>query len=90
MAEKTFTITANGRDIECRSGQSIAAALIASGTPVWSATRSGARRGVFCGIGVCYDCLVELNGVPSVRACQAAAEPGDTVRWQEVTSGERG
>jgi hypothetical protein len=40
---------------------------------------------VFCGIGVCFDCLVTVNGQPSVRACLAEARPGDRVETQQGT-----
>jgi hypothetical protein len=40
---------------------------------------AGAPRGVFCGIGVCFDCLVEVNGMRDVRACQRRAHEGDVV-----------
>jgi aerobic-type carbon monoxide dehydrogenase small subunit (CoxS/CutS family) len=38
---------------------------------------------VFCGIGVCFDCLATVNGVPNQRACLVEARPGDEVVTQE-------
>ncbi len=82
----TFTITFDGRPIPCRDGWTIGAALTASGVVAWRTTRAAGRpRGLFCGIGVCFDCLVVVNGQPSVRACLAAAHPGDTVETQHGT-----
>jgi len=73
-----------GREITAVAGQSIAAALIAAGIHSWRTTRVDRRpRGVFCGIGVCFDCLVEVNGQPGVRACLAEAQEGDRVAAQE-------
>ena len=43
----------------------------------------GAPRGVFCGIGVCFDCLVEVNGLRDVRACLRRAQDGDVVTRQD-------
>jgi aerobic-type carbon monoxide dehydrogenase small subunit (CoxS/CutS family) len=37
---------------------------------------------VFCGIGVCFDCLVTVNGVPNQRACLVPARPGDEITTQ--------
>jgi aerobic-type carbon monoxide dehydrogenase small subunit (CoxS/CutS family) len=75
-----------GKEIVFSSGQSIAAALIAAGHLSWRTTRhGGAPRGVFCGIGVCFDCLVVVNGRPNQRACLAAAHDGDEVEPQEGT-----
>jgi predicted molibdopterin-dependent oxidoreductase YjgC len=75
-----FTITIDGEPIPVVAGQTIAAALTAAGRTAWRVTRGRAQpRGLFCGIGVCFDCLVTVNGVASVRACLATAEPGDEV-----------
>lgn len=75
-----FQITFDGDPVAVRTGQTIAAALIASGRISWRTTRGGGRpRGLFCGIGVCFDCLVTVNGSRSVRACLLTAAPGDVV-----------
>jgi hypothetical protein len=79
-AQGGFEITVDGEPVQCVAGQSLAAGMIAAGRPSWRRTRHGdAERGMFCGIGVCFDCLVTVNGVRSVRACLAGAEPGDVV-----------
>ncbi|HET9140188.1 (2Fe-2S)-binding protein [Actinophytocola sp.] len=73
-------ITFAGRPIPFEPGQSIAAALIAAGIRSWRRTRrAGAPRGLFCGIGACYDCLVTVNGEPAQRACLLPARDGDVV-----------
>jgi hypothetical protein len=73
-------ITFNGKPVAHEDGQTIAAALIASGVRSWRTTRhSGRPRGVFCGIGVCFDCLVTVNGATSQRACLVVARDGDEV-----------
>ncbi len=79
-----FQFDFDGRPVDAEPGQSVAAALIAAGHRSWRRTRiESAPRGVFCGIGVCFDCLVTVNGRPNVRACLAEAAPGDRVRTQE-------
>ncbi|RFA11550.1 proline dehydrogenase [Subtercola boreus] len=76
-------IAVDGRPVDGLAGQSIAGVLLGSGTLAWRTTSKNARpRGVFCGIGVCYDCLVEVNGQRDVRACQRRAADGDTVSTQ--------
>jgi predicted molibdopterin-dependent oxidoreductase YjgC len=76
----------DGRPIPAEPGQSIAAALIADGTRSWRHTRvAGEPRGVFCGIGICFDCLVTVNGEPNQRACLIEAAPGDVVTTQKGT-----
>lgn len=73
-------ITFAGREIPFEPEQSIAAALIAAGIRSWHTTRrDAAPRGLFCGIGVCFDCLVTVNGEPAQRACLVVARDGDAV-----------
>ncbi len=70
-----------------RSGETIAAALLGAGIVSWRTTRSGGRpRGVFCGIGMCFDCLVVVDGEGGQRACLRLAEPGAVVTTQEGVS----
>jgi aerobic-type carbon monoxide dehydrogenase small subunit (CoxS/CutS family) len=74
----------DGRPLPVAPGQSIAAVLLAAGVRSWRTTRvTGRPRGLFCGIGACFDCLVTVNGTPSVRACLTEARPGDVVGTQE-------
>ncbi|GAA4624039.1 (2Fe-2S)-binding protein [Actinoallomurus vinaceus] len=73
-------IVFEGRPVPFEPGQSIGAALTAAGIRSWRTTRFGGRpRGLFCGIGVCFDCLITVNGRPSLRACMVEARPGDVV-----------
>jgi predicted molibdopterin-dependent oxidoreductase YjgC len=76
----TEHITFDGRQLPIEPGQSVAAVLLAAGIRSWRTTRvHGRPRGLFCGIGACFDCLVTVNGTPSVRACLAEAKPGDVI-----------
>ncbi|MGO4689888.1 (2Fe-2S)-binding protein [Glaciibacter sp. 2TAF33] len=77
------TITVDGETTAGVLGQSLAGVILATGTLGFRRTSlEGRPRGVFCGIGVCYDCLVEVNGQRDVRACQRRASDGDVVRTQ--------
>ncbi|MFP3986805.1 (2Fe-2S)-binding protein [Streptomyces sp. E11-3] len=81
-----FTITFDGRELEALPGQTVAATLWSADVMSWRTTRgSGEPRGVFCGIGVCFDCLVTVNDRPGQRACLVPARPGDVIRTQEGT-----
>ncbi|RZU23599.1 (2Fe-2S)-binding protein [Streptomyces sp. BK239] len=81
-----FTVTFDGRVVEALPGQTIAAALWSAGVTSWRTTRrEGRPRGVFCGIGVCFDCLVAVDGRPGQRACVTPALPGADIRTQEGT-----
>ena len=78
-----MTFTFEGEEVEARPGQTIAAALLVAGHRTLRHTRrGGAPRGVFCGIGACFDCLVVHNGVPGTRACLTAVGEGDVVERQ--------
>jgi hypothetical protein len=67
-------------------GQTVGAALVRVGIRSWRTTRfSGRPRGLFCGIGVCFDCLITVDGVPNVRACLHPAATGMRVSSQEGT-----
>ncbi len=80
---RPVSITVDGVAIDGLQGQSLAGVILASGTLGLRRTSGADRpRGVFCGIGVCFDCLVEVNGVRDVRACQRRARDGDAVVTQ--------
>ncbi|HLV59495.1 MAG TPA: (2Fe-2S)-binding protein [Natronosporangium sp.] len=79
----TFTFQFDGRPVPAAPGQTVAAALWAAGVRSWRTTRvTGAPRGLFCGIGVCFDCLVTIDGTRNVRACLAPARAGMRVTTQ--------
>lgn len=73
-------IEVDGTPFEARAGDSVASALLAAGRRELRAGPDGMPRGVFCGIGVCFDCLVTIDGRPDQRACLAAVRDGMSVR----------
>jgi NADPH-dependent 2,4-dienoyl-CoA reductase/sulfur reductase-like enzyme len=73
-------ITFEGKTISARPGESLAAALTANGIFVLRTTRDNAERGIFCGMGVCQDCLVEIDGRPAQRACMTVVDRPMAVR----------
>lgn len=76
------TLGFEGQRVPIRPGQSVAAALTAAGIRAFRETPSGACRGMFCGMGVCQECLVEIDGAQNVRACMTKAADGQSVRRQ--------
>jgi len=71
----------DGRPLSARPGQSVGAALTDAGIRSWRTTRRRGRpRGLFCGIGVCFDCLIEVDGRPDQRACLVPVQPGMRLR----------
>ncbi|HXH34225.1 MAG TPA: (2Fe-2S)-binding protein [Plantibacter sp.] len=82
-AEDTLRIDLDGTPVDGLRGQTIAGVLLGSGVLAWRRTSgSGNPRGVFCGIGVCFDCIVTVNGQRDVRACQRRATDGDRIETQ--------
>jgi D-hydroxyproline dehydrogenase subunit gamma len=78
------TITVNGRPLDAYEGESIAAALLAAGLRAFRQTPlHQAPRGFFCGMGICFDCLVTVDGVANVRACLAEVQAGLVVEVAE-------
>lgn len=76
QAEPHLNIQINGRRTSVLPGQTLAAALSASGHRVFRRNRQGAARGLFCGMGACFECLVTVNGLPDQRACMIPVEAG--------------
>lgn len=80
---ETVTIDFEGQAIEARAGDTVAAAVLAAApghtrtTPV-----SGGERLPYCMMGVCFDCLMEIDGTPNRQACLVTVEEGMTVRRQ--------
>ena len=75
----------DGSPVPGLAGQTVAGVLLAASRLAWRTTRGGRPRGAFCGIGVCHDCLVTVNGVGDVRACQRRALDGDTIDTGEAS-----
>lgn len=70
----------DGRPVPFVDGQTVGAALMAAGVSSWRTTRREAEpRGLFCGIGVCYDCIVTVDGLRARRACVTPARDGQIV-----------
>lgn len=79
-AVEPVTITFDGTEIEALPGETVAAALAAADIVALRQARSGAPRGPFCGMGVCFDCLVTVDGRPNQRACLTTVAAGMEVR----------
>lgn len=66
---RPVSITVNGRIIEAYEGESVHSAMTAAGIRTLRTRKSGDPRGVFCGMGICYECLVTIDNIPDRRAC---------------------
>ena len=81
---KTVTLTIEGKEIAAFQGDTVAAAMLVAGfaytriTPV-----KEERRAPYCMMGICFDCIVEINDIPNQRACQILVQEGMRVNIQE-------
>ena len=79
-------VTINGQPVQARRGETVAAAVLAQGlrhtrtTPV-----SGAPRAPLCLMGVCYECLMVIDGRPNQRACMETVREGMRIECQQGT-----
>ena len=77
------SITVDGKALAARAGDTVAAALLAAGiahcrtTPV-----SETPRAPYCLMGVCFDCLAEIDGRPNRQSCMVTVAPGMTINRQ--------
>jgi hypothetical protein len=79
---ESLTVIVDGEERSGLRGQTLAGLMMSDGRLAWRSTPAGEARGVFCGIGVCFDCLVVVNGQRDVRACQRRANDGDVIQFQ--------
>jgi predicted molibdopterin-dependent oxidoreductase YjgC len=77
------TIDIDGRRADATEGASLALALMEAGAiPLRHTAVSGAPRAPLCLMGVCFECLVQVDGQPNVQACMVTVRDGMQVRLQ--------
>lgn len=80
----SFMVDVDGREIIAHEGESVLAVLWAAGIHRLHLTaRIRQPRGFFCGIGVCFECLVSIDGNNNVRACLEPVRQGMRIRTQQ-------
>lgn len=79
----TIQVEVEGRAIGVPVGSTAAAAVLLAGfDSIRQTVVSGAARGPYCMMGVCFDCLVEIDGSPNRQGCMVTVEPGMRIRRQ--------
>lgn len=80
----TITLEVDGKAIRARTGDSVAAAMLAAGIgPCRTTAVSGSPRAPYCLMGVCFDCLVSIDGVGGRQACLVPVREGMQVATQQ-------
>jgi len=83
-----FNLEIDGRPVQAFPGETIAAVLMAMGRRAWQHAEGQAVAGaVYCGIGLCFGCLVTVDDVAGVRACVTPARAGMRIRTAEQEAG---
>ena len=73
---REIVFSVNGQSTTAHVGETIHAALIAAGYRQFRNSKTHQPRGVFCGMGVCYECLVTVNNGSTQQACVTLVEEG--------------
>ena len=76
-------IVVNGRPLRVEEGTALASALLNAGHGAFRRSTSGEPRAPLCGMGICYECRVTIDGVAHQRACMIVAEHGMRIDTQE-------
>ena len=78
-----ISLMVNGVRVTVPQGSMVAAAVLQSGVASFRRSAAGEFRGPLCGMGICFECRVNVNGVAHVRSCQTPCENGMDVRTDE-------
>ena len=79
-----ISIKVNGREVVAYEGETLHAALTAAGILILKKSRvSHQPRGAFCGMGICHECLVTVDGQAGVRSCMTLVREGMEVETHE-------
>lgn len=80
----TVGVLLNGAPLQVPVGSSVAAALLAAGVKRFrNSPVSGEARAPYCMMGVCFECLLEIDGVPNRQGCLVALKEGMDIRTQD-------
>ncbi len=79
-----INLTVNNQEIQVAKGTTVAAAALSHGLPYTRTTPiSGAKRTPFCMMGVCFECLMVIDGKPNQRGCSTYVKEGMQVEIQQ-------
>lgn len=76
---EVITVRVNGREIAAPAGSTVAAVMVLAGGRCRRSVH-GEPRGPLCGMGICFECRVTIDGRPHCRSCQILCKPGMEVR----------
>jgi sarcosine oxidase subunit alpha len=77
-----ISVSVNGIPLAVPKGTTVAVAVLLKGASCRKSV-TGQPRGPLCGMGICFECRVEISGTPHCRSCQIVCEPGMGIRTHE-------
>ena len=77
---ETVTIVVNGVSVTMPAGSMVSAAILKTGIVAFRRSVSGEPRGPLCGMGICFECRVTIDGEAHCRSCQTVCRDGMDVR----------
>jgi aerobic-type carbon monoxide dehydrogenase small subunit (CoxS/CutS family) len=80
---ETLAVSLNGKALTVPAGTTVAAAVLIAGQSSFRRSVLGQRRGPLCGMGICYECRVTVDGVRHVKSCQMLCRQGMQIDTDE-------
>jgi sarcosine oxidase subunit alpha len=77
------TLSVNGAPITVPAGAMVSAAIAIAGVDRYRRSVTGEPRGPLCGMGICFECRVTIDGRAHCRSCQVVCQPGMEVRTDD-------
>ena len=77
---ETVVLSVDGVSVEMPAGSMVSAAILKTGTYAFRRSATGEPRGPLCGMGICFECRVVIDGEPHCRSCQTVCRDGMNVR----------
>jgi predicted molibdopterin-dependent oxidoreductase YjgC len=80
----TVVVEVDGRAVQVPEGASAAAAVLIAGLPAIRKTPvGGGDRAPYCMMGICFDCLAAIDGIPNTQSCMVTVRRGMRIRRQQ-------
>ena len=70
------TLKVNGKSVSVPPGTMVSAAVSLAGAAFFRRSVTGESRGPLCGMGICFECRVFIDGRAHCRSCQIPCAPG--------------
>ena len=80
---ETVSVIVNGVEVTMRAGSMVSAAVLTAGVTSFRRSVKGEPRGPLCGMGICFECRVTIDGEAHCRSCQTVCRDGMDVRTDE-------